>query len=164
MAMQRFSAHFKREAAGLLETSDKPITQLALELGVPRNRLYKWRDTLRSQSDSVFPGSGYRSVGHLEIARLKRELADAREQSDILKKRRRTSPARPSEARLGPRATAESPAFLALPLSAGFLQRLPRVVRTFAMPPGHPGRTAGRHHCQRASRMPCGLWQPPAMA
>ena len=48
MATQRFSAQFKREAVKLLETSDKPITQLALELGVPRNRLYKWRDTLRS--------------------------------------------------------------------------------------------------------------------
>lgn len=86
MATQRFSAQFKREAVRLLETSDKPITQLALELGVPRNRLYKWRDTLRSQGDSAFPGSGYRSLEQLEIARLKRELADAREENEILKK------------------------------------------------------------------------------
>ena len=86
MATQRFSAQFKREAVKLLETSDKPITQLALELGVPRNRLYKWRDTLRSQGDDAFPGSGYRSLEQLEIARLKRELADAREENEILKK------------------------------------------------------------------------------
>lgn len=48
MERQRFSAEFKREAVRLLERSDKPDTQLALELGVPRNRLYKWRDTLRA--------------------------------------------------------------------------------------------------------------------
>lgn len=86
MATQRFSAQFKREAVRLLETSGKPITQLALELGVPRNRLYKWRDTLRSQGDAAFPGSGFRSLEQLEITRLKRELADAREENEILKK------------------------------------------------------------------------------
>lgn len=142
MATQRFSAQFKREAVRLLETSDKPITQLALELGVPRNRLYKWRDTLRSQGDGAFPGSGYRSLEQLEIARLKRELADAREENAILKQRRRTSPANPHEARLDPRATDESPALLAVPLPAGFLQWLSRVARTFTMPPSHAGRAA----------------------
>lgn len=86
MATQRFSAQFKREAVRLLETSDKPITQLALELGVPRNRLYKWRDTLRVQGPDAFRGSGRRSLEQLEIARLKRELADAREENEILKK------------------------------------------------------------------------------
>jgi transposase len=86
MATQRFSAQFKREAVRLLETSDKPITQLALELGVPRNRLYKWRDTLRTQGADAFPGSGRRSLEQLEIARLKRELTDAREENQILKK------------------------------------------------------------------------------
>lgn len=55
MATQRFSAQFKRETVTLLETSNKPITQLALELGVPRNRLYKWRDTLRVQGIGAFP-------------------------------------------------------------------------------------------------------------
>lgn len=38
---QRFSAEFKREAVRLLELGQKPATQLALELGVARNRLYK---------------------------------------------------------------------------------------------------------------------------
>jgi transposase len=86
MATQRFSAQFKREAVRLLETSNKPITQLSLELGVPRNRLYKWRETLRVQGADAFPGSGRRSLEQLEITRLKRELADAREENEILKK------------------------------------------------------------------------------
>ncbi len=41
MERQRFTAEFKREAVRLMERGDKPVAQLALELGVPRNRLYK---------------------------------------------------------------------------------------------------------------------------
>lgn len=54
MARQRFSAEFKREAVRLLEQGDKPITQLALELGIARNRLYKWRDALISEGEHAF--------------------------------------------------------------------------------------------------------------
>ena len=43
MERQRFTAEFEREAVRLMESGDKPIPQLALQLGVPRNRLYKWR-------------------------------------------------------------------------------------------------------------------------
>ncbi len=40
---QKFSKEFKLEAVRLLQQSDKPASELALELGVPRNRLYKWQ-------------------------------------------------------------------------------------------------------------------------
>ena len=39
---QRFSKEFKLHAVGLLQTGQKPATQLALELGIRRNLLYKW--------------------------------------------------------------------------------------------------------------------------
>jgi len=86
MARQRFTAEFKREAVRLLEGSDKPVTQLAAELGVPRNRLYKWRDALHAQGEHAFPGPGRRSLQQLEITRLKRELAQLKEENLILKK------------------------------------------------------------------------------
>ncbi len=38
-----FSPEFKREAVRLLEREDKPSAQLARELGVRRNQLYKWQ-------------------------------------------------------------------------------------------------------------------------
>lgn len=86
MARQRFSAEFKREAVRLLESGQKPVTQLAIELGVARNRLYKWRDTLRAQGVHAFPGSGRRSLEQLELTRLRRELARVQEENIILKK------------------------------------------------------------------------------
>ena len=38
-----FSPEFKREAVRLLERGDKASAQLARELGVRRNQLYKWQ-------------------------------------------------------------------------------------------------------------------------
>ena len=40
---QRFNREFKLEAVRLLELGQKPATQLALELGIRRNLLYKWQ-------------------------------------------------------------------------------------------------------------------------
>jgi len=41
---QRFRKDFKLEAVRLLELCHKPAAQLALELGVRRNQLYKWKE------------------------------------------------------------------------------------------------------------------------
>jgi transposase-like protein len=46
----RFSKDFKLEAVRLLELGHKPATQLALELGINRNQLYKVRSM---GSDSI---------------------------------------------------------------------------------------------------------------
>lgn len=86
MARQRFSAEFKREAVRLLEQGDKPVTQLALELGIARNRLYKWRDALHAEGVHAFQGSGRRSPQQQELAQLRRQLARLEEENSILKK------------------------------------------------------------------------------
>ena len=55
---QRFNREFKLEAVRLLELGEKPATQLALELGIPRNRLYKWQKELNAKGTEAFQGSG----------------------------------------------------------------------------------------------------------
>ena len=55
---KHYSREFKLEAVRLLEQSDKPIAELARELGIRRNLLYKWRDTLSEKSEAAFPGAG----------------------------------------------------------------------------------------------------------
>ena len=86
MARQRFSAEFKREAVRLLAQGGKPVTQLAMELGVPRNKLYKWRDVLQAEGEHAFRGSGRRSPQQQELAQLRRELSRLQEENAILKK------------------------------------------------------------------------------
>ena len=81
-----FTKSFKAETVRLLEQSGKPAAELARELGVPRNRLYKWQAQVRAHGEHSFPGSGRLPAPADEVARLKRELVRVREERDILKK------------------------------------------------------------------------------
>ena len=55
---RRFTAEFKREAIRLLKAAKNPAATLARELGVPRNRLYKWAEDVEKKGDKAFQGSG----------------------------------------------------------------------------------------------------------
>lgn len=82
-----FSREFKLEAVRLLDRGDKPAAEVARELGIKRNQLYKWKEQLSERGEAAFPGQG-RPAGdkEAEIARLKRELERVTEERDILKK------------------------------------------------------------------------------
>jgi transposase len=84
-----FNREFKLEAVRLLEEGKKPATDLARELGLRRNQLYKWKDTIDRKGEDAFPGQGRRAGTETqagEITRLKRELFQAQEDVEILKK------------------------------------------------------------------------------
>lgn len=83
---RRYSKEFKLEAVRQLELGQKPATQLALELGVARNRLYKWQVQLRSGKPlHAAPGRPKLSE-ESELSRLRRELKRVSEDLDTLKK------------------------------------------------------------------------------
>jgi transposase len=81
-----FSPEFKREAVRLLDAGQKPATDLARELGIRRNQLYKWKEELVKHAAEAFPGMGRRSAGKDEVTRLRKELERIKEERDILKK------------------------------------------------------------------------------
>jgi transposase len=91
---RNYSKAFKIEVVRLLALGEQPAAQLARELGVRRNQLYKWRDQVAAKGDAAFGGQGRRArlpsdkpeTAAREIARLKRELSDVSEERDILKK------------------------------------------------------------------------------
>jgi transposase len=83
---KHFTPEFKREAVQLLESGSRAASEIARELGIARNQLYKWQTELRARGPGAFPGSGARKERITEIARLKRELARVTEERDILKK------------------------------------------------------------------------------
>ena len=63
---QKFSKEFKLNAVSLLKAGQKPATQLALELGIRRNLLYKWAETLTAHGGDVnaaFNGPGHNKLG-----------------------------------------------------------------------------------------------------
>jgi len=84
----RFTKEFKVEAVRLLELGQKPAAQLALELGIARNQLYKWQAQLqKSGASHAFRGPGRKPLDEQsEVGRLKRELKQVTEERDALKK------------------------------------------------------------------------------
>ncbi len=87
-ARTTFTKEFKLLAVERLRNSDKTATELALELGVRRNQLYKWAKTLDEQgSANSFNGGGRLPADQeSEITQLRRQLARANEEVAILKK------------------------------------------------------------------------------
>ncbi len=81
-----YTKAFKAETVRLLETTGKPAAELARELGVRRNQLYKWQEQMTAHGEHAFPGEGRRPKPEDEVARLKRQLARVSEERDILKK------------------------------------------------------------------------------
>jgi len=83
---QQFTAEFKREAVRLLDADERPASEVAIDLGIRRNQLYKWKAELMRSGEVSFPCSGRKADQDSEIVRLKRELARVTEERDILKK------------------------------------------------------------------------------
>ena len=84
-----YSREFKLEAVRLLSEGKKAGTDIARELGVKRTLLYRWRDLFAAEGNDAFPGKGKKPSDEsqtAENARLKRELAKAQEENEILKK------------------------------------------------------------------------------
>jgi transposase-like protein len=82
-----YTKEFKLEAVRLLERGEKSAADLARELGVRRNQLYKWQEQIHAKGkDDAFPGHGRRAGNEAELARLKREVARLEEENALLKK------------------------------------------------------------------------------
>ncbi len=84
---ERFTKEFKLEAVRLLQAGDKPGTELATELGIRRNQLYKWREEFIKKGNNAFQGPGRRTVDKDdEVVKLRSENAKLKEELEILKK------------------------------------------------------------------------------
>jgi transposase len=81
-----YTKEFKEEAVRLAQTSGKPITQVARELGISDTRVHQWRKELTQHGKEAFPGSGHQTPLEEENRRLKRELERVQQERDILKR------------------------------------------------------------------------------
>jgi transposase len=90
-----FTDEFKREAVALLQTSGRPLMQIASELGIQPSMLRNWRNAVlgvpagvsqRRNTQAVAPRAGTHDDQSAEIARLHRENDRLRMERDILKK------------------------------------------------------------------------------
>ena len=68
----------------LFSQSEKNASEIVSELGIRKELLYRWKREYEEHSEKAFPGQG--NPIEVELARLKRELADVKMERDILKK------------------------------------------------------------------------------
>jgi transposase len=83
---RRFDAEFKREAVRLVTEEGRRICEVAKNLGVHENLLYKWKRKVEEEQEAAFPGKGRQLGKDAEIAELKKQLRNAELERDILKK------------------------------------------------------------------------------
>ena len=57
-----YTKEFKEEAVRLVETSGKPITQIARELGISDSAIHSWRKELAKHGAEAFPGKGHQTA------------------------------------------------------------------------------------------------------
>jgi transposase len=86
MRRKQYTEEFKREALELAARGDVSIAQLEHDLGITSGLIYKWRERYRVDAGSGDLKPSEERDAEAEIRRLKRELAIAREERDILKK------------------------------------------------------------------------------
>lgn len=43
---ETYTREFKLEALPMMDESDRPVSEVAMQLGLRRNQLYKWKDQM----------------------------------------------------------------------------------------------------------------------
>jgi transposase len=79
-----YDEQFKRDAVLLIETTGKPISEVASNLGITYNVLSRWIRESKDPTQKAFTGKG--NVRDEEMARLRKEIAEVKMERDILKK------------------------------------------------------------------------------
>lgn len=79
---RKFSEEFKREAVELTRQPGARVSEVARDIGVAANLLFRWRRELEAQG-KAFPGSGV--ARDQEVLALKRELAKVKRERDFLR-------------------------------------------------------------------------------
>ena len=81
---KRYTKEFKLEAIRLLESGTKPGHEIERDLGIGKGQIYRWRQQLSQDGARAFPGNG--KSRDEELAALRKENKELREERDILRK------------------------------------------------------------------------------
>jgi len=82
---RRYTEEFKREAVRLVRESAHPVAQVARDLGIPDNVLYRWTAQHRQAEAHGTTRAAQRTEAE-ELTRVKRELARVTQERDFLKR------------------------------------------------------------------------------
>lgn len=81
-----YSREFKIETVKLITEGGENVSQIALDMGIHENTLYKWVRTLSVKPEEAFPGKGHMASDAEMLRQLKKENDRLKMECDILKK------------------------------------------------------------------------------
>ena len=83
---RKHSREFKIEAVKQIVEKGRSVSEVADGLGINRNLLTRWKSELAAEGALAFPGNGNATGVDEELRRVRRQLAIAEQERDILKK------------------------------------------------------------------------------
>ena len=83
---RKYDRQFKIEAVRLVTEDGRRAAEVARDLGIHVNLIYLWKKQLSEDPQEAFPGLGNLKASAAELRKLERELADVKDERDILKK------------------------------------------------------------------------------
>lgn len=87
LSRRSFTREFKIETVKLATGSDSSVNQVASDMGIHPNTLYRWVKQFSEKPEVAFPGKGHMVSTEAEMIRqLKRENERLKMERDILKK------------------------------------------------------------------------------
>jgi transposase len=81
-----FDKAFKLHAVRLIEEEGLSQEEVAVKLDVGRTVISRWVKAYRASPEEAFPGEGRPRASQAEMLRMRRELKEAQDERDILKK------------------------------------------------------------------------------
>lgn len=83
---KKYDRQFKIDAVSMVINGERTVAEVAQALGIKADSLYRWKRELSREQTEAFPGKGRLGPQEEDLRRLRRELEEAKEDRDILKK------------------------------------------------------------------------------
>ena len=81
-----YDRQFKIDAVSMVVNGERSVADVARDLGIKPDALYRWKRELSDEKGGAFPGKGRLGPQEEELRRLRRELEQVKEDREILKK------------------------------------------------------------------------------
>jgi transposase len=86
MKKKSYDKEFKRQVVQMIQEEGKAVGQVAKELGLHDNTIYRWMAEMKQDGGQAFPGSGQLKPEDKALRDLQKQVRDLQEENDILKK------------------------------------------------------------------------------
>ena len=81
-----YTKEFKEETIHLVLSRGMSVSKVSQDLDIGSDLIYSWIRKYKSDPENSFPGKGHLKPEDEKLRKLERELADVKEERDILKK------------------------------------------------------------------------------